>query len=626
MNKHLLTLALGLFACGALSLAQETLAPLENGRAPQTHAALWADFDPRAEPLDVEVLKEWEEDGVVLKVLRYRVGVFKGQKAMMAAVYGYPKGGKSLPGLLQIHGGGQYADYRAPLTNAKRGYATISISWAGRINAPGYKVTPTEVRLFWDGKTDDPAYKVTTDWGALDAYHAPARYSGGSFGNTKPAEWTLDSVESPRNNQWFLCTLGARRALTFLEQQPEVDRTRLGVYGHSMGGKLTVLTAGADSRVKAAVPSCGGISGRSNAEGPFRSPSRDDVSLEKISCPILFQSPANDFHGRIDDLQKAVTEIQSSDWRVTCAPHHNHQDTPNYEVASQLWFDQQLKGIFTFPETPQMAVSLKTKDGVPTVLVEPDDSRSILGVDVYYTRHGQMDGLKDDRQNTKNRFWHYAKATKEGSSWTARLPVSNTGQPLWVYANVTYALDAPVSYAGYYYRVGSSEDFNLSSLMFMASADELKAAGTKATLKPSLTIEAFEWDWEKQWFTYSPDEWGRKTHKVYDDQWKAPAGAKLAFDLRAGQRNKLVIGIDTYAAEVELPGGAEWQQIILSTSDFTNVSGVTMTGWEGILELRLGATDTLTKKVDGKNERVKLGAPWKGPNPEWRNLRWVKPN
>ena len=58
--------------------------------------------------------KEFEETsteaGVVLRVLRYRIGIFKGQKAMMAGVYGYPKGGENLPGLVQIHGGGQYAD------------------------------------------------------------------------------------------------------------------------------------------------------------------------------------------------------------------------------------------------------------------------------------------------------------------------------------------------------------------------------------------------------------------------------------------------------------------------------------------------------------------------------------
>ena len=68
-----------------------------------------------------EKLKEWEEDGVVLRIVRYRIGIFKGQKAMMAAAYGYPKGERDLPGLVQIHGGGQYADYRAVLTRHSHG-------------------------------------------------------------------------------------------------------------------------------------------------------------------------------------------------------------------------------------------------------------------------------------------------------------------------------------------------------------------------------------------------------------------------------------------------------------------------------------------------------------------------
>ncbi|MCS1412045.1 MAG: hypothetical protein M2R45_05248 [Verrucomicrobia subdivision 3 bacterium] len=33
---------------------------------------------------------------LVLRIVRYRIGVFKGQRAVMAAVYGFSKGGKSL--------------------------------------------------------------------------------------------------------------------------------------------------------------------------------------------------------------------------------------------------------------------------------------------------------------------------------------------------------------------------------------------------------------------------------------------------------------------------------------------------------------------------------------------------
>ena len=89
-----LVAVLGLTSCFAQGQLKETLAPLKDGKAPQNFEEMWAGYDPRTEPLDVEILKEWEEDGIVLKVLRYRIGVFKGAKAMMAAVYGYPKGGK----------------------------------------------------------------------------------------------------------------------------------------------------------------------------------------------------------------------------------------------------------------------------------------------------------------------------------------------------------------------------------------------------------------------------------------------------------------------------------------------------------------------------------------------------
>ena len=113
--SSLISLCVFLIANNKQSQLAETLPILKGNKAAQTWVSAWEGFDPRAEPMDVEVLKEWEEDGVVLSVLRYRIGVFKGQKAMMAGVYGYPKGGKNLPGLLQIHGGGQYADYKAPL-------------------------------------------------------------------------------------------------------------------------------------------------------------------------------------------------------------------------------------------------------------------------------------------------------------------------------------------------------------------------------------------------------------------------------------------------------------------------------------------------------------------------------
>lgn len=624
-NKLLVALiALTGLVCGsAVCGEEESLPPLKDGVAPKTFEAMWAGYDPRAEPLEIETIKEWEEDDVVLRVVRYRIGIFKGQKSLMAGVYGFPKDGAKLPGLVQIHGGGQYADYRAVLTNANRGYATISIAWAGRIGTPDYKVDPKIVKLFWDGKTNDPAYKLTTDWGALDAYHAPCRNPKNGFVNMAPASWTLDTVESPRNNSWFLCALGARRALTFLQHQTEVDPDKLGVYGHSMGGKLTVLTTAADSRVKASAPSCGGISNRNTDNALYDATIGDDVSLKHISCPIIFLSPSNDFHGRFNDLPKAMREIASKEWRLTCSPHHNHQDTAQYQVAGLLWFDQYLKGTFTFPKTPQTSLELKTRDGVPSFTVKPDASKPILAVDIYYTQHGQIDGEKDDRENTKNRFWRYAVAKQNGNTWMADLPLFSTDKPLWVYANVVYPLDQAETGASYYYSIYTAETFNLSSMVQMITPDQLKAAGVWATVKPSLVIETFEGDWEKEWFTYKPEDWARRTHKIYDGQWKAPPNAKLAFEVRSVNPNKLVVGIDQYAAEIQLTGNSEWHPIVLAQGDFRNAAGAATLEWAGIKELRLDARETLRSKNNGEEQILTLGANWQGAKPEFRNLRWI---
>lgn len=605
----------------------DTLPPLKNGNAPQNFEQMWAGFDPRAEPLEVEKLKEWEQEGVVLRIIRFRIGVFKGKKAKLAAIYGFPKSisktKTKLPGLVQIHGGGQYADYKACLTNAKRGYVTVSLAWAGRISAPKYRVSSREVKLFWDGKTDDPDYKLTTDWGAVDGYHAPGRNPGNVFPSAKSAAWTLDKVESPRNSGWFLCALAARRALTFLEQQPEVDANRLGVYGHSMGGKLTVMTA-VDSRVKAAVPSCGGISDRDNRSELFRSTLGDDVSLKQISCPIMFLSPSNDFHGRIGDLPSAIQEISSKDWRVTCSPHHNHQDTAEYEVGTQLWFDQHLKRTFEVPATPTTTLKLNNEDGIPTFTVRPDCSKQVLSVDVYFTQQGMPNETPQDRESTKHRFWHHAKATEVDGVWTAKLPLSNIDKPLWVYANVLYPLKPPVTGAGYYYREYEAKAFNLSSLLTKVTSDQLRKAKVRATRKPTLLIEDFTGDWEKEWFTYKPKEWPRATHKLFNETWKAPENAKLVLEVLAEKQNKLVVVIDDYAAEVSLQGGKNWQEVTLSPKDFQNAARKPLTSWKDVKQLKLTYAERLRPNRREKGERRLVGKHWQGAEPRFRNLHWQR--
>jgi dienelactone hydrolase len=49
----------------------------------------------------------------------------------------------------------------------------------------------------------------------------------------------------------------SRRALDYLAGRPEVDPSRMGMIGHSLGGQETLFTTAIDTRIRAAVSSCG---------------------------------------------------------------------------------------------------------------------------------------------------------------------------------------------------------------------------------------------------------------------------------------------------------------------------------------------------------------------------------
>lgn len=599
---------------------EESLPQFTEKDNPTTLNKIWTGWNPLYEPLEVEILHEWEEDDIVLKVIRYRVGVFKGQKAMMAGIYGYPKGKGKVPGLLQIHGGGQYADANAVLTNAKRGYATLSIAWAGRINAPDYRVSPAEVKLFWEGKTGDPAYKVTTDWGALDAYHAPSREGKDAFKSVIAEEWTLDQFPSARNISWFPLTMATRRAVTFLQEQKEVNKNRIGVYGHSMGGKLTVLTAGLDWRVSAAVPSCGGVSDRYNEDPIYAGSTHDPLFLQRITCPILFLNPVNDFHAHFSDFQTVHKEIKSSEWRYSFSPQLNHQDIPEHEVATQLWFDHFLKFKTRTPKTPKTELNLASKSGVPEFTVTPDASLPIQSIDIYYTQQGVKGKTPPKREERTSRYWRHARTLQEFGQWKANLPISDLKKPLWAYANVTYKLPQEISGAGYYYQDYTSESFTLSSEPHLISPAELQEAGVEETLSSSLEIENFQGSWEKGWFKHKGGSWQSSTHKLSSPLWQAPKGASLALEITSEEPNTVVIGIDDYWAEQKVSAGRE--TLLIPPRAFQNADGTALTSFQEIYTLTL--TDTVNLRKKGAKEQRVLGEEWKGSDPVFQSLRWER--
>ena len=79
-----------------------------------------------------------------------------------------------------MHGGGQSASLDSVLTDAKRGYASLSINWGGN------ELNFGRTQMSYDGPQ--------TDWGKLDATHPPQRNKVNHFAVRSPRTTTRSTV------------------------------------------------------------------------------------------------------------------------------------------------------------------------------------------------------------------------------------------------------------------------------------------------------------------------------------------------------------------------------------------------------------------------------------------------
>jgi dienelactone hydrolase len=95
---------------------------------------------------------------------------------------------------------------------------------------------------------------------------------------------------------------GASRAIDYLYTLPFIDKSRIGITGHSRNGKLSMIAAAFDERITACISSSGGT----GAENPWRycSDIYDTEELSSITCsfPSWFHPRLRFFTGRENKL------------------------------------------------------------------------------------------------------------------------------------------------------------------------------------------------------------------------------------------------------------------------------------------------------------------------------------
>lgn len=589
---------------------------------PQSVEELWADFDPRKEALETEVIREWKEDGGVFRHVRYLIGTFKGRPARMAAIYGFPaKAREKLPAVMHIHGGGQRAFRHEVKLLVGRGYAALSVNWGGSGDGKAPFNSPE------GAQPGDP----DTDWGAVD----PTQLNVPGYQSMLPGPGQyFEDREHPKNCNWYLLTLGCRRGLTFLEKQPEVDAKRLGVHGYSMGGNLTMYVAGTDHRVRAAVPAVGGQGWRWQEHefngGHARQEQiqgdvevfRHTLSFESyaplIRCPVLHRSATNDFHGWMDDVYRTNALIPAQPLRFSWSPHLNHRLTPTVAVTMPLWFDHYLKGGTALPETPESGLALVPQ---PVLRVTPAKHEwPVARCEIYYS-------IDPD---PRARFWRSAEVVRDGGSFTGVLPLHSHDTPLFAFANVYYTLPKPESLAAIPGNREPVTEACLSSLLHSRTPADLKQASTALTAKATPLIDDFSRGF-RDWYVLNE---GNLTHqqfwtrKVADPLWRSAQGDSMRLTLQMAQTNRITIVLQqnewrsyrgpkkTFVCAREIPGAEAAQTLTLTLADFMSPDGPPKS-WAEMDQLGLCA-------FFAEPGRPASNAPlWKGPAPRYLRVEWT---
>ena len=583
---------------------------------PKTVRALYDGFDPDKEALEVKVLRKLEQDGVIIKMLTFTVGKFKGVKSRISGFYAYPSKTKGkVPALIQLHGGGQRAEMRSVKYAAQNGYACLALNWGGRTLEGGEGIEGT-------------------DWGAVDATQ---KGHNSHYASLMPDPLTIDQFESPRNSNWFLIVLAGMRGVSFLQNQDEVDEKRIGAFGHSMGGKLTVMLTGADKRIKAAAPSCGGCgaapkpieqwasSGVRPLKPPLYHQTIDDAQyLKEINVPILYLGPTNDFNGILDLMYANWKKLKSNEVAYSVTPHMNHRSIPEHVISCMLFFNDHLKRDFKFPQTPKLEIDYKEPNQAKVARIFPEMGELVERVEVFYS----------DDPHILTRFWRTVRARKVNGHWEADIPLIGGMKTLYVLANIYYKLEARVEV--YPWMNSSPKIFGITSEMKL-----LRQEGRNNKSRSPVRVIQANFDSYEDWYRLewkNPNWWSAYTRKIKDPQHVGPVGSSLVMDVKSDKAGVIFFelkdngwnafpgkGKGSYYSRIDFDGSDDWQKLSVSLRDFKPIDGRTklpLMTWERVTEL--GIRGRIAVEING--ERVELpetASKYRWPEPrEFKNLRW----
>lgn len=360
----------------------------------QGQNSLWKPLEETYLHADTEanIIKEEIKDGVLLQSLYFYSHHINDTALNVYAIYARPLkyDGEKLPGLVHIHGGGGTAKEEVVLFHAKRGYATITYDWTG----------PEPFR---------DSLRVT---------HFPK-------GLLKNRDLSNDITE----NKFYHTLFVARRAISFLAEQKEIDAKRIGVTGESWGGAHTFRLNALDARIAVVAPIYGVYSDfLSRGNEAWEEIYGTLNYLQEQKAPLFFLTPTNDFsHVKHFEAAQEYMEKLRVDKRQVWIANEDHGVRPKPLEAMYRFLDHYLQGAPALPPSPTLSYE-KNKNTL-TVSVAAQGATS---VNLFYS-YG-------DAIRPSGGIWLPMPCKALGyNEFSAELPIPNGVKEVRFYAQAFYS-------------------------------------------------------------------------------------------------------------------------------------------------------------------------------------------
>lgn len=524
---------------------------------PLTPPALWKDYDPNRGDFKEEIIRQETKDGVFSRD-SYISAYVLGEEVRVYCRYSVKAGAKNAPGLLNVHGwmGAANADRKY----VNDGWAVMAHDYCGKTgDRPHFTKYPESLRHGnMDSKVAGPARAKRLD---------------GEF------------ITDPKQTSDYLWYAIQRRVLSYLEQQPEVDRSRLGAVGYSYGGTL-MWNLATDSRVKAVVAYFGiGYNDYYRDKQvwlynvpyvePPKSPGEEiilasivpEAHVPFMTAATLFLNGSNDHHGGhergLESFKKFPKNVPWS-FAIQARGHH---DTEKIDHDTKLWLEKHVLGKdINWPEQPRSAIRLDA-DGVPELVITPHSPEKVRKVEMFYA-------LKNPVSFTRS--WRDVTSTQRGEQWIGKLPVLNVDDYVFAFANITY--DSTIV---------RSTDFN--------AAIPSKLGNAKATDKPTDNLSSNGYDgWTNiaelegrkgiKGFRSTNNQRGSGTQQLSDPKWRAPEKSSLSFKFYCTEPQTVVLTAADYnSVELEITASDDWQEMKIAPERLINrFNQKPMTDWSSV--------------------------------------------